>query len=265
MPIVPDAFRCALALGVECDALGPEQAEYLSMLLSIARDDGAPLQLFLPAAALATSACVVLEASAPDHAVDLLLPVGSVSDTSDVRRLGQEGIAAFRERCGHVPAGLRLGDMRRNGLHADEAAQQSLQDLGLRYVSSDYSTKVPDNPRNIGFADKNAAMLMKHQQPRRYANGLLEIPSPGYSASSFFSEQGRPLDEWIAHLQQCVDFAHDMGGLLYAPRLSLATLAHHDPDCRSTHLLLEYAASKKWGDVRFCTYREVWEWANAAP
>ena len=55
-----------------------------------------------------------------------------------------------------------------------------------------------------------------------------------------------------------------MGGLLYAPRLSLGTLAQYDPEGKSVHLLLEHAGSKKWGDVRICTYREVWEWAAEA-
>jgi len=243
------------------------EVAYLRSLAAVAEADGARLQLFVPGEELIPHAAALEGLAAAGHAVDLLLPADGPAldgDTDHLHAYLLEAREAYLGLWPEGPRGLRVAEMRRNGLHSAPHLQEAIQGLGLSFISSDYSTKVPDNPRNIGFADKNAAMIMKHSQPRWYPAGLLEVPAPGYSDRAFFETQGRSLEEWVTHLQQCVDFAHDMGGLLYAPPLHLDTLATHDPEGASVRLLLEYAASKKWGDVRFCTHREVWEWAEGA-
>lgn len=268
MPLVPEGFRCAVALALDWEPGPDDHAGYLGGLADLAADHGARLQFFVPARDLASRGPLLRELVEAGHPVDLLAEVGESPQEEDA--------AALRGRCaaereGFLAAlggdcrGVRLAPMRRNGLHAWPDLHQALWEAGFGFVSSDYSTKNPDDAGNVGFADKNAAMLMKHQQPRQYASGLWEIPSPGYSDRAFFEQQGRGLEAWIAHLQQCVDFAHDMGGLLYAPHLHLAALATHDPGARSVRELLEHAGAKKWGDVGAATYRDVLAWASETP
>jgi len=57
-------------------------------------------------------------------------------------------------------------------------------------------------------------------------------------------------------LRNCLDFAYDMGGLLYAPALHPEVHARHDPRCEAMTALLDHA-HRKHDPVRFCTYREV--------
>ena len=260
MPLVPETYRCAVALALNWEGEGLAQSAYLAQVAAVAEADSARLQLFVPGSGLQARADVLASLVAKGHVVDLLLP--EAAEGSGLADALAAACEQYRMCLGREASGLRLAAMRRNGLHSSPGACEIVAAAKFGFVSSDYSTKNPDDPRSVGFTDKNAAMLMKHQQPRKYPCGVWEIPSPGYSDRAFFEVQGRGLDEWIAHLQQCVDFAHDMGGLIYAPLLHLDTLAAHDPEARSVHELLEHAGAKKWGDVAVATYRDVLGWAE---
>lgn len=176
-------------------------------------------------------------------------------DQGAVRREVEETAAAFEQHLGFRPLGLRGPGGYGQGLHDHPETAQWLSETGLQFVSTHYATKSPASKYDV-FADKNAYMIMKHHQPRCYDSGLLEIPISGYSDRHFLDTLGRPLEQWIRHLQDCVDFAYDMGGLLYTPALHPDTHSRHDPGLQVLPALLEHAG-RKLDPVRFVTYREV--------
>jgi len=256
MGLLPDDLRCAVAVGLSCDSSSGTGGawDYLCALAGLAEEAGVRLQLFCSPDGLA-GLPKLPELAAQGHAVDLAM-----------RLLGGcpvEGIA--QARAALQPSGsegIRAAYAGRLGLQNLPETQQALLQRGIGFSNSDYSTKLPEG-KAVGFADKNAAMLIKHTQPRWYQSGLLEIPSAGYSDRDFFETLGRPMGEWTAHLRQCVDFAYDIGGLLYAPSLHLDVLLRHDPEMKTFATLSEHANGKPTGKVGFCTYRQVYEWAQA--
>lgn len=161
----------------------------------------------------------------------------------------------FRRHLGAPAQGLRGPGSSDSGLGEHPEVQQVLLQQGLKFASSQYATKGPGGKYDV-FADKNACMIIKHHQPRTYDSGLWEVPISGYSDRHFFDQQKRTLAEWIQHLQSCLDFAYDMGGLLYAPALHPDTHARHDPGLEAMTALVEYAGRKS-EPVRFCTHREA--------
>jgi hypothetical protein len=172
------------------------------------------------------------------------------------------GSEAFAATYGQPPLGVRAQAMQRNGLQKQADVQDMLLRLGLRFVSSDYSTRHRAHAHDKA-ADDNAVRSMKHQQARRYPSGLWEIPATGYSDTDFLDELGGSLDDWTAHLRACLDFAYSLGGLVYAPRLTLGTQTRHDPDFRAIRDLAGYAAGLH-EPVAFVTYRDVHRLAASA-
>jgi hypothetical protein len=251
--------RCAVALGWSLAPDGSDAA-YARALAELAVAEGFRMQFFASGEALAEP-CAWLAALATDgHAVDQLSSPAVALNDGDQAAMREElgRTASALEQCaGQRPAGLRVPGGYAAGLHDLPVAQRSILDQGLTFVSSLYATKSPTSKYDI-FADKNAYMIMKHHQPRRYESGLLEIPMSGYSDRHFLDELQRPLDQWIQHLRSCLDFAYDMGGLLYAPALHPEVHARHDPDCEAIAALLEHTR-RKHDPVRFRTYREVAE------
>jgi len=253
MNLLPDDVRCAVAVGISCAPCPGEIAlagGYLSSLCDQAEELDLRLQLFADARAVD----MLPQLRAPvarGHAVDLQAALLHEQKTDMARPL-----QALWEATGDRAVGVRAADMGRLGLQKMPAAREHLVRSGLGFVNSDYSTKLPEGPAP-GFADKNAAMLIKHTQPRLYGEGLLEIPSAGYSAGDFFLTQRRPVEAWCDHLRQCLDFAHDIGGLLWAPALDLGVLMRHDPDRDTLRTLVTHARSKRSGKVGFYTYRDI--------
>ncbi len=265
MALLPDTLRAVVATAVACNACFARARQYLETLSGITAEIGASIQVFAHADALEESPDVFVDLAADGHAVDLLAPSRVSLEDADVPAARADIQAAKRVLDAHLPSpsiGLRLPTMQRIGIQKNEELQRAILGSGLGFIAADYSTKLPPDPSNPGFADKNAAMLIKHSQPRWYPAGLLEVPAAGYSDRDFFIAQGRSLDEWIAHLKQCVDFASDMGGLVYAPALHVDVLTEHDPEAASIQALFEHAASKRAGKVGFCTHRDIYEWAR---
>jgi hypothetical protein len=266
MPLVPDGCRCAVALGFDCGNAADPGLSAALQVASLAAGEGLRAQFFVPGVALEDSAEAAAELARLGHDVDGFTYDGAPLLGTEPEAL-REQITSTQALLGQVVpgpcVGLRAPDMARNGLQKHEDIQQLILDCGLSWVGSDYSARNPE-AGSVGFADKNAAMLTKHQQPRWYASGLLEIPSPGFSDKAFLVEQGRSLEEWTAHLCQCLDFASDMGGLLFAADLHPALLLAHDPGLSCLRALIQHARDRRHGAVRFCSYREVWQWAVEA-
>jgi hypothetical protein len=257
--LFPEA-RCAVALGWswtpgDSDAAA---AQYLANVAAQAESAGFGLQLFVTGEVLAQPCEWLAGLSAAGHAVDLAIGGGRSllgDDRDGARAELSRTIRLFREVLGQAPAGLRAVGGHSEGLLGRADLQQMILDVGLGFVSTVYATRAPAGEYDV-FADRNACMIMKHQQPRRYPTGLLEIPMSGYSDRSFLDELGRPLAAWIQHLRSCLDFAYDMGGLLHAPALQADVHARHDPGCEVMLALLEHTG-RKHEAVRFCTCREV--------
>jgi peptidoglycan/xylan/chitin deacetylase (PgdA/CDA1 family) len=281
MAWLPEGYRCAVALGFDCYIAGDHAdaneggathgrlddrvVRYMDELARVAEDSGARLQFFVPGMAFEGAGDHLLDLAQRGHAVDQMtysqLPLVG-SDPVGLRDQLLRTKTLLDERLPGEHVGLRAPAMTRNGIQAEADVQQVILDCGLRFVSSDYSTKSPETGP-VAWADKNAAMLIKHMQPRWYPTGLLEIPSPGFSDRHYLDGLGRGLDEWIAHVRQCIDFAYDLGGLLYSPDLHPDTHFRHDPDLRAIRAIFEHAASKR-ERVLLCTVRQAHEWCAAA-
>lgn len=264
MSALPDGLKAAIAIGVDCSSralAAPGAVAYLRALVA----QGAPLQLFVEASALhAQPVCVAVdEACTTGGAADLLLEKDVATlQACELDAALAESLAGWEEAIGAAPMGLRLGHMHRHGLQHHEDLQRVLLEGGLRYVSSEYPTKDPETGSS-SFADKNAAMIIKHSQPRCYGTGLVEVPAPGYSDQRVLVKQVRPLAQWLEHLKACVDFAYDLGGLLYAPHLHLDVLLAHDPEGQTLQTLMQHAAAKRLGKVGFITHRQAVETLRA--
>jgi len=266
--------RCVVAVGWDCEMIG-EYADTNPTGVTHGRLDERVLQYMLDVAALAEAgdfrlqyfvlgqsledpAEVWRDLAARGHALDqhTYSHLSLLShDAGAVRREVEATNEVFAEVLGFAPVGLRGPGGYRDGLHGREDVQEMLVGAGLRFVSSHYATKAPTGKYDV-VADKNAYMMMKHMQPRRYERGLLEIPVSGYSDRHWFDSQGRDLRGWIKHLHECLDFAYDMGGLVYALALHPDTHSRHDPELAALPALIEYAR-RKHEPVRFVTYRDV--------
>lgn len=232
--------------------------EYTQQLAGLADEAGLKLQFYLLGETLDAGCDWLVDLSQQGHALDQhtyghrsLLDPQLELITEEIRRTNE----LFQERLGELPKGIRGPGGYAGGLHDHQAVQQVILDQGLEFVSCQYATKAPSGQYDV-FADKNACMIIKHHQPRIYDSGLWEVPISGYSDRHFLDNQKRPLQQWILHLQNCLDFAYDMGGLLYAPALHPDTHARHDPGFEAMTALLQHAA-RKHEPVRFCTHREA--------
>lgn len=259
MTCMPSSHRSAVAVGLTCPICSDSLADYASLLLRRAAECGICVQLFAPDL---RGACgdMPSEWASAGHPVSLAIPDGAPLGEAEADGL-VAGLLGMRDMLPAAPLGLRACRMERLGIQKRDDLQQALLSAGFAYVSTDYSTKPPDRPASPGFADKNAAMLIKHSQPRQYPAGLWEIPAAGYSARDFFLAQGRDLNAWLQHIRQCVDFAHDLSGLIWAPDLQLDALAVGDPDALTLPAIAEYAAAKRHGPVALCTLDDVYRWA----
>ena len=279
MPLFPDA-RAVIALGWDCEMIGSYEdtnpsgvthghlddrvIEYMLGLATVAEQADFRLQYFILGQTFEQPVDFLRDLAARGHALDQHTydHLSLISeDQAAVRQQVARTSELFEQQLGFRPLGLRAPGGYAQALYDNPATQEWVRLEGLQFVSSHYATKSPSGKYDV-YADKNAHQLMKHHQPRQYANGLLEIPISGYSDRHFFDLLGRPLDQWIRHLQDCVDFAYDMGGLLYAPALHPDTHSHHDPAMETLPALIEYA-SRKREPVKFVTYREVAEAALA--
>ncbi len=266
--------RCTIALGWDCEMIGDyhegeipvkthgrldeKVIEYTRRIASVAAEAGVPMQFYILGMSLEEDVALWHDLIAQGHAVD--------QHTYDHFRLNHQDTAnvieqvritseLFKEKLGFYPAGLRGPGGYRNGLDDCPEIYPHLLETGIEFVSSQYATSGPSSRYDLA-ADKNAYMGIKHMQPRRYASGLLEIPITGYSDRHFFDTMGRDLNGWIEHLQRCIDFAYDIGGLLYSPALHPDTHARHDPGIETIEAILAYAA-RKHEPVRFCTHRDI--------
>lgn len=257
---LPDDVRCAFAPVLTWTAPTAGAREYAARVTALVEAHGGTISLMVSAQVAIASADLLHRLSEQGHEIDLSidspLPLGEMSPFELEGELDRAA-AAFTDAGLAAFVGLRPAVMQRIGIQKHEEIQTVLQGHGLRFVSTDYSTKLPDNPASPGFADKNAAMLIKHSQPRRYPSGLMEVPAAGYSARDFLEVQQRPVDAWGEHLKACVDFAYDLGGLMVAPCLDLGVLAERDPDCLGIRAVLQHAAGKRLGKVLICGLREI--------
>lgn len=273
MPLFPHA-RCAIALGWDCEMVGEyadtnpagrthghlndRTVQYMLDLATMAEAAEFRLQYFILGETLEHPAEYLTDLAARGHALDQhtyshvsLLDADLATLEGELAKTN----SAFKQVLGFQPQGLRAPGGYAQALYGREDVQDLIAAQGLCFVSSHYATKSPSGKYDV-YADKNAHQLMKHHQPRRYPNGLLEIPISGYSDRHFFDVLGRGLGQWIKHLQECVDFAYDMGGLLYAPALHPDTHSRHDPSKEALAALIEYTR-RKMDPVAFVTYREV--------
>lgn len=279
MALFPEA-RCAVSVGWDCEMIGAyadtnptgqtnghlddRVIQYMLDLATVAEQGGLRLQYFILGQTFEQPVDFLKDLAARGHALDQHtyshLSLRS-DDKAEIKRQIEATSALFEEKLGFRPVGLRAPGAYAEALHGVEDVQQSILGAGLRWASTHYATKAPSGKYDV-CADKNAYMQMKHMQPRRYGSGLLEIPISGYSDRHWFDHQGRDLAGWIKHLQDCLDFAYDMGGLLYAPAVHPDTHSRHDPGMDALPALIERAA-RKHEPVRFVTAREVAEAALA--
>jgi len=266
--------RCAVALGWDCEMIGAyadtnptgqthghldeRLFEYIDKLAAQAEQAGTRLQFFVLGQSLEQRAEFWKMLAARGHALDQhtyshvsLLASPEEEIAQQIRHTNH----LFEEVLGFRPFGLRAPGGYKEGLEGLEAVQKIILQTGLCYVSSQYSTKSPSGKYDV-VADKNAYMMIKHLQPRRYASGLWEIPMMGYSDRHWFDSLQRDLQGWIKHLQDCVDFAYDIGGLLFAPDLHPDTHAHYDPGLEVLPALFEHI-QRKYEPVRIVTHREI--------
>lgn len=279
MSLFPEA-RAVIALGWDCEMIGSYEdtnatgtthgllddrvIQYMNDLAIIAEQAEFRLQYFLLGQTLERPVDFVRELIARGHVFDQHtynhFPLID-EDQEEVSRQVTQTAELFEAQLGYTPKGLRAPGGYLNALYNHPQTQELLRGLGIEFVSSHYATKSPNGKYDV-YADKNAHQIMKHHQPRKYDNGLLEIPMSGYSDRHFFDNLGRGLEQWLKHLQECVDFAYDMGGLIYTPALHPDTCSRHDPGLQTLPALIEYAG-KKHEPVKFVTYREVAEAALA--
>lgn len=275
MPLFPDA-RAVIALGWDCEMIGDYEdtnasgvthghlddrvIEYMLGLATVAEKADFRLQYFILGQTFEQPVDFLSDLHGRGHALDQHTydHLSLISEDQEaVRRQISQTNDLFEQHLGFRPLGLRAPGGYGQALYDHPQTQELVKNEGLQFVSSHYATKSPSGKYDV-YADKNAHQIMKHHQPRRYDNGLLEIPISGYSDRHFFDLLQRPLDLWIRHLQECVDFAYDMGGLLYTPALHPDTHSRHDPGMETLPTLIEYAG-KKMEPVKFVTYREVAE------
>jgi peptidoglycan/xylan/chitin deacetylase (PgdA/CDA1 family) len=253
--------RCTIALGYDCDIFD----HHLLDLCSVADDRGARLQFFAQGMSFEQPCDCLREIAARGHDIDqhtwshISLIDASLAEVEDeIARTN----AAFEERLGFRPVGLRAPDMYRNGIQDRPDVQEMILRQGLGFVSSDYSTRLRSHAHDKA-ADDNAARNMKHLQPRWYPGGgedtprLLEIPAPGYSDRDFLDNLHGSVDDWIAHIKACIEFAYNLGGLIYAPHLHVDTHLRHDPELRVIRAIFDYAVSFH-EPVGFYTYRDIY-------
>ena len=264
MPVLPEGYKTAIVLSLDCASIdktgqstdaviSADVCDYLQSVVALVNENSASLQVFTPVNTLTQHAEVFQKLHSQGHVVDAMIDLEA---DAFITHLEQEN-TRFSEIMGESASGLRLLQMQRNGIQAELDLQQAALETGLVYSSTDYSSKNPDHG-SLAWADKNATMIMKHQQPRWYPTGLLEIPSAGFSDRMFFCEQERSLSEWLDHVRQCIDFACDMS-LLYAPYLSVEVLSRFDAEGETFKVLIEYA-KKKFTPVLFCTHRQIAQW-----
>lgn len=280
MPLFPEA-RAVIALGWDCEMIGDyadtnatgvthghlddRVIEHMLGLATVAEQADFRLQYFILGQTLEQPVDFLRDLQSRGHALDQHTydHLSLISENQEgVRRQIAHTNELFEQHLGFRPMGVRAPGGYAQALYDHPQTQAMLKSEGLQFVSSHYATKSPSGKYDV-YADKNAHQIMKHHQPRWYDSGLLEIPITGYSDRHFFDLLQRPLDKWITHLQECVDFAYDMGGLLYAPALHPDTHSRHDPGMETLPALIEYA-SKKMEPVKFVTYREVAEAALGA-
>jgi len=257
---LPDDVRCAFLPVLTWTAPLAAASDCAVRLAALVEAHGGTMSLMASAQTATASAELLRRLFEQGHEIDLSLdsrlPLGEMSPLELEAELGR-ATTAFGDAGLPAFIGLRPATMQRIGIQKHEDIQAVLQARGLRFVSTDYSTKLPDNPASPGFADKNAAMLIKHSQPRRYPSGLIEVPAAGYSARDFLEVQQRSVEAWGEHLKACVDFAYDLGGLMFAPCLDLGVLAERDPECLGIRAALEHARAKRLGKVLICGLRRI--------
>lgn len=260
--LLADGARCAFSPVLTWTDPGALAAQFARRVVDLLEEWDARGSLMTSDEVARTHGDLLHEAAARGHEVDLALDshlaLGEMGP-QDLQAALDQAVEAFEAVGLECFVGLRPGVMQRIGIQKHEEVQAVLQARGVAFVSSDYSTKLPDNPSSPGFADKNAAMLIKHSQPRRYPGGLLEIPAAGYSARDFLEVQQRPVDAWGDHLKACIDFAFDLGGLMVAPCLDLQVLADRDPGCAGLAAALAHARAKRTGKVLIRGLRVVLE------
>jgi len=279
VPLFPQA-RCAISLGWDCEMIGvyadtnptgvthghldDRVIQYMLDLAGIAEQADIRLQYFIMGQTLERPADYLRDLAARGHVLDQHtynhFPLTS-EDTGEIRRQIEHTSRLFEETLGFRPMGLRGPGGYRDGLEGLAEIQQIILDAGLSFVSTQYATKAPAGSYDV-VADKNAYMMMKHLQPRRYESGLLELPMMGYSDRHWFDDQARDLTGWIRHLQDCLDFAYDMGGMVYLPGAHPDTHSRHDPGLQALPALIEHARKKR-EPVAFVTCRQVAEAALA--
>lgn len=274
MALFPDA-RAVVAIGWDCEMIG-EYADTNPSGKTHGHLDDRTIQYALDVAAMAEQADFRMQyfllgqtfEEPVDWAAGLLsrghgldqhtyshFPL--IGEEVEVARELAETSRLFEEKLGFRPVGLRGPGGYAHGLHDHPRAQEIVKEQGLQFVSCHYATKTPSGPYDV-YADKNAYQILKHHQPRKYPNGLLEIPISGYTDRHFLDNLARPVERFTKHLQDCLDFAYDMGGLVYAVALHPDTMSRHDPQMQALAGLVEHA-QRKLDKVRFVTYREVAE------
>lgn len=279
MPLFPDA-RAVVTIGWDCEMIGAyadtnatgnthghlddRTIQYAMDVADLAEQAGFRMQYFLLGQTFEGPVDWAAELLQRGHAFDQHtyshFPLIS-DDEAEVARELAETSRLFEQKLGFRPVGLRGPGGYAHGLHDHPRAQQIVKEQGLTFVSSHYATKSPSGPYDV-YADKNAHQIIKHHQPRQYPNGLLEMPICGYTDRHFLDNLARPVEQFTKHLQDCLDFAYDMGGLLYTAALHPDTMSRHDPQLQAVTGLIEHA-QRKADEVRFVTYREVAEAALA--
>jgi peptidoglycan/xylan/chitin deacetylase (PgdA/CDA1 family) len=258
------AYADTNPIGVTHGRLDDRTLEYMLDLAALAEQADFRLQYYLLGQTLEHAPGVPRELLTGGHALDQHTyshhPLTS-DDRAEICRQITATNCLFEETLGFRPLGLRGPGGYRHGLEGLTDVQQIILDAGLTFVSTHYSTKAPTGPYDV-VADKNAYMALKHLQPRRYQTGLLELPIMGYSDRHWFDNQGRDLAGWIKHLQDCLDFAYDMGGRVYLPCAHPDTCSRHDPGLQTLPALIEHAR-RKHEPVLFVTHRQVAEAALA--
>jgi peptidoglycan/xylan/chitin deacetylase (PgdA/CDA1 family) len=294
---LPEGVRCAIALsydlemcagyapdGINHGRIMPALQAYLLRLCGLAEDYGTQLQIFLVCEALEEKDIGYLEEIVRrGHTLDSHTyshqHLGTTSSTDLDEELSRANWL-LQEKLGIHSTVLRGPYGYDQGWHNLPAENRRvILDNGFQWVSGEHDVAVYTQ------ASDQWAQALERERPYLYPEGLVEIPSQGWSDRMWFDMRpevdqavidtwrlshghrpvpagwrapwlvGSALEEWIALNLAMLDYAYEHR-LLWVPTWHPYTHYLHDPECRMLESLLSHVAGKP-DRVWVCTVRDA--------
>ncbi len=236
---------------------------YIRTMVSVAENYDSKLQFFVQGNTFEKSVDVDLfkEISERGHAIDSHMYNHNVIIRLPIENLKSQLIMTkklIETELKTTNIGMRGPGGILKGLHGYEDHQKAILENGIKWVS----TQASGRKRNE-YSEQRLFEMVADIQPFYYDTGLLEIPFSVHQDRSFFDvDMGgspRPLDEWIAHLKQCIDFAYNRN-LFLSLTVHPSTSFKHDPDARYLKEILSYCRQRP--EIQICTFRDIYRWID---